>query len=180
MLMRWTMTVVGCLLILAGCASVDTRMTVEQLTNARVAVEAAEKDDAKIYAEDSLRRAQDALAIAKDAYNNQAFSRAFDFSKKATLYARIAKARTEQKKAEQRLAGLKEQLAKTKSQTDASMTSTEIPMDVSPTAQPQNPVLAVPVAQPANTAVPPAGTTATTAPVQPQGVTPTTSEGAKP
>jgi|GEM_PF-6238278 len=157
MLMR-RILLLSAVLAAAGCAAMDTRQVVEQLTNARIAVEAAEKDDAKHYAEDVLRRAQDALAIAKDAYANKIFPRAFDFAKKATLYARVAKARTEQKKAEQRLAGLREQLAKTKAQTEACMKNPVLPAGVTTTAQPAVsaptvlPVDVTPAARPAETA----------------------------
>lgn len=102
--------------VLAGCGSLDTRSTVEQLTNARVAVEAAEKADAKTWAPEELRQAQDALAIARDAYANKIFERTFQFAKKATIYARVAKARTEQKTAENKLSSLKEQLTAVESQ----------------------------------------------------------------
>lgn len=100
---------------LAGCGSVDTRSTVEQLTNARVAVETAEKADAKTYAPEELRQAQDALAIALDAYANKVFERTFQFAKKATIYARVAKAKTEQKAAENKLNEVKDKLAQVES-----------------------------------------------------------------
>ncbi len=109
------------LLAVIGCAAMDTRATVEQLTNARVAVESAEKADAKTYANEHLRYAQDALAIANDAYANKAFARAFEFAKKATIYAKVARAQTEYKKSEQKLEGLKAQLAKVQAQNQALM-----------------------------------------------------------
>lgn len=102
--------------VLAGCGSLDTRPTVEQLTNARVAVEAAEKADAKTHSPEELRQAQDALAIARDAYANKIFDRTFQFAKKATIYARVAKARTDQKTAENKLGSLKTQLAAVEAQ----------------------------------------------------------------
>jgi len=122
----WISVIMGVFFLVSACGSIDTRATVEQLTNARVAVEAAEKMEAKTFAPTELRHAQDALAIAKDAYANEAFTRAFDFAKKATIYALVAKARTEQKKAEKKLAVLKDQLEKVKAQTEAYMTSSPL------------------------------------------------------
>ncbi|MEW6516413.1 MAG: DUF4398 domain-containing protein [candidate division FCPU426 bacterium] len=100
----------------AGCGSVDTRSTVEQLTNARVAVETAEQAGAATYAAEDLRQAQDAKAIALDAYANKDFERTFQFAKKATIYARVAQAKTEQKAAEAKLNAVKEQVAAVESQ----------------------------------------------------------------
>jgi hypothetical protein len=105
--------------LLAGCSAVDTRPTVEQLDNARVAVEAAEKADAKSHAPEEWRQSQDALMIARDAYANKVYDRALPFAKKATIYARVAKAKAEQKAAENRLNGAKEQLAATESKIQA-------------------------------------------------------------
>lgn len=122
-----TLVVGSCALIaIAGCGTVDTRATVEQLTNARIAVEAAEKAEAKIFSEENLRQAQDALAIAKDAYANQAFERAFDFAKKATIYARVASAQTDFKRSEKKLNDLKAQLEKVRQQTQSLMNSAEV------------------------------------------------------
>ncbi len=111
------------LVAMTGCAAMDTRATVEQLTNARVAVESAEKADAKTFANEHLRYAQDALAIANDAYANKAFERAFEFAKKATIYAKVARAQTEYKKSEQKLEDLKAQLEKVQTQNQALMGS---------------------------------------------------------
>ncbi|MCK5242691.1 hypothetical protein KAR34_09585, partial [bacterium] len=72
-------------------------------------------------------------AIAKDAYANEAFERSFDFAKKATIYALVAKARTEQKQAEQKLADLKGQLKKVKAQTKSYMQSTPVNAPAEPT-----------------------------------------------
>jgi hypothetical protein len=113
--------VLGLSLLLAGCASLDTRTTVEQLTNARVAVEAAERADAKTFSPDNLRHAQDALAIAGDAYTGREFERAFAFAKKATIYARVAKSQTDQKRAEEKLNSAREQLNTLRLKTEAAM-----------------------------------------------------------
>jgi hypothetical protein len=121
--MSWTKApwVLGFSLLLAGCGTLDTRTTVEQLTNARVAVEAAESADAKTFSPENLRHAQDALAIAGDAYTGREFERAFAFAKKATIYARVAKSQTEQKRAEDKLNGAREQLASLRQKTEAAM-----------------------------------------------------------
>ncbi len=113
----------GLVLLLAGCGTLDTRMTVEQMTNARVAVEAAERADAKTFSPDSLRHAQDSLAIANDAYSNREFERAFTFSKKATIYARVAKTQTDQKRSEEKLNGARGQLTALRKQTESAMQS---------------------------------------------------------
>jgi hypothetical protein len=96
---------------------------VEQLTNARVAVEAAERVDAKTFSPENLRHAQDALAIAGDAYTGREFDRSFAFAKKATIYARVAKSQTEQKLAEEKLNGAREQLSSLQQKTQAAMAS---------------------------------------------------------
>ncbi len=111
-----TAGLIGPLLLAGGCGTVDTRLTVEQMTNARVAVESASKAGAKTHAPDTLRQAQDALAIASDAYANQAFDRAFDFGKKAITYALVAQARSEQKTAEQKLADIRAQSVQVQAQ----------------------------------------------------------------
>jgi hypothetical protein len=113
--------ILGLCLLGAGCGSIDTRLTVEQMTNARVAVEAAESADAKTFSPDNLRHAQDALAIANDAYSNREFERAFSFSKKATMYARVAKSQTDQKRAETRLEGARDQLTALRKQAEEAM-----------------------------------------------------------
>jgi len=115
--------VLGLCLILTGCGSLDTRTTVEQLTNARVAVEAAERADAKTFSPDNLRHAQDALAIAGDAYTGREFDRAFAFAKKATIYARVAKSQTDQKRAEEKLNGAREQLNNLRLKTESAMSA---------------------------------------------------------
>ncbi|MBN1595379.1 DUF4398 domain-containing protein [candidate division FCPU426 bacterium] len=131
---QWTRGLGAILIILSGCGSIDTRSTVEQLTNARVAVETAEKMGAENHAPDDLRHAQDALAIAKDAYANQAFERAFEFAKKATIYARVAQARTEQGQAEKKVNELKEQLEKVKRDTEGYVQSDNVSL-TEPAAQ---------------------------------------------
>ncbi len=121
--MEKTPWILGLCCLLAGCGTIDTRMTVEQMTNARVAVEAAERVDAKTFSPENLRHAQDALAIANDAYTNREFERAFAFSKKATIYARVAKTQTDQKRAEEKLTGAKDQLNTLRKQTESAMLS---------------------------------------------------------
>ena len=133
----------GLCLLLAGCAAMDTRTTVEQLTNARVAVEAAERADAKTYSPDNLRHAQDALAIAGDAYTGREFERSFIFAKKATIYARVAKSQTDQKLTEEKLTASREQLSNLRQKTEAAMASL-------PAAETNTPAaLAAPAAVPA-------------------------------
>ena len=127
--------VFGLCLLLAGCGTLDTRTTVEQLTNARVAVEAAEQADAKNFSPDNLRHAQDALAIASDAYSGREFERAFTFAKKATIYARVAKSQTEQKRAEEKLSGAQEQLNSLRQKTEAAMASLPAADQNTPAAQ---------------------------------------------
>jgi hypothetical protein len=144
------------LFLAAGCGSVDTRKTVEQLTNARVAVEAAANLEDKAHPSDDLRHAQDALAIAQDAYANKAFERAFGFAKKATLYALVAKALTDQRLAEQKLAQVKEQLNGVMAQINSSSQPTAAaPQAASPTAQPFPPPAAGPAPEPAQKGVQP-------------------------
>ncbi len=122
-------------LVLAGCGTVETRFTVEQLTNARVAVEAAEKVDAKNLSPEPLRRAQDALAIAGDAYTNGEYERAFAFAKKATLYARVASSQSQQEQAEGRVLAARSRLEQLQRQTEAGTTAVPgVPADLTPTA----------------------------------------------
>ncbi|MCD4813579.1 DUF4398 domain-containing protein [bacterium] len=155
---------VGMISILStGCGTVDTRSTVEQMTNARVAVETAEKMDAKAYASQDLRHAQDALAIARDAYANQAFERAFDFSKKATIYALVAKAKTEQKKSEEKLVEVKQQLAKVRALTETYMKPAVPTMSVVPTV----PVVPASQTNPASSSGQPTPTATTPVEVKP-------------
>lgn len=101
---------------ITACGSIDTRLTVEQLTNARIAVESAEKVDAMNYAGQDMRQAQDAMAIANDAYANQSFERAFEFAKKATIFAKVAKAKTEYMKSDKKRQQLKDELEKVNEQ----------------------------------------------------------------
>lgn len=107
--------------ISTGCGAIDTRVTVEQITNARIAVELAEKSEAATYANNELRQAQDALAISNDAYANQSFERAFEFAKKATIYAKVAKAVSDYEKSANKLKQLKAELASLEKQTSALM-----------------------------------------------------------
>lgn len=134
----------ACCFIILGCGTVDTRSTVEQLTNARVAVEAAEKMDAKTYAPGEMRHAQDALAIARDAYANEAFERSFNFSKEATIYALVASARTEQKKSRKKLTDLKGQLDKVKARIETYMNSSSEIAPVSATPAVRAPMVVSP------------------------------------
>ncbi len=122
-LMRWGGVLCGLWFWTSGCATLDTRLTGEQLTQARSAVEAAEKADAKTFSPEHLRQAQDALAIAHDAYSHQEFQRAFEFAKKASIYARLALAQTEQKRAEDRLRLAQQQLEAARQQAEAAARS---------------------------------------------------------
>lgn len=145
----WILGLLGLCLMPAGCGSMDTRTTVEQLTNARVAVEAAERADAKNFSADNLRHAQDALAIAGDAYTGREFDRAFTFAKKATIYARVAKSQTEQKLAEEKLKSSREQLSRMQQQTAAAMAV--LPAAETNTLTAQTAPNAVPVSAPNTT-----------------------------
>jgi hypothetical protein len=117
----WPLLVPALIVISAGCGTVETQMTVEQLTNARVAVEAAERADAKKLSSENLRHAQDALAIANDAYAGKEVERAFAFAKRATIYARVAKAQSEQKQAEDKFLASQTQLEALRKQSEAEM-----------------------------------------------------------
>jgi len=140
----------GVLLLAAGCGTVETRMTVEQLTNARIAVEAAERAGAKDLSPENLRHAQDALAIANDAYAGKEFERSFSFAKKATIYARVAKSQSEQKNAEELLQSAQKELEVLRAQIDAEMAAApELPVGATRTAQP-----ALPAVMPAAVATP--------------------------
>jgi hypothetical protein len=158
--MSWTKApwVLGFSLLLAGCGTLDTRTTVEQLTNARVAVEAAERADAKTFSPENLRHAQDALAIAGDAYTGREFERAFAFAKKATIYARVAKSQTDQKRAEDKLNGARDQLASLRQKTETAMAALPATEANTPAAlaAPAAPVPAVTAVAP-NPATPAAG-----------------------
>jgi hypothetical protein len=135
--------------VLVGCGTMETHTTVEQVTNARVAVAAAENADAKHLSPESLRRAQDALAIAGDAYTNREYERAFSFAKQATLYARVARAQSETKQAEDRTQAAKAQYEDLRRQTEAAMiTEAAAPAALTATARPGVPEPASPTAQP--------------------------------
>lgn len=140
----------------AGCGTVETRMTVEQLTHARVAVEAAERVDAKKLSPESLRHAQDALAIANDAYANQEIERAFSFAKRATIYARVAKAQSEQKQDEEKYLTSKNQLEALRKQIEAEVTAgaPDMPAPPAQPAVPEAPPTAVPTTAPAENGTP--------------------------
>lgn len=138
---RWLGIGMAAAAALAGCGTVETRFSVEQLTSARVAVESAEKADAKNLASEPLRHAQDALAIARDAYANQEYDRAFTFAKKATLYARVARSQSEQKQAETRFLAARSQLEQLRRQTETEMAAVlGGPASLTPTAGAGTPV----------------------------------------
>ncbi len=110
-------------IFMAGCGTLNPRLTNEHLTNARLALETAEAAGAKTMAKVELRHAQDTLAIAKAAYAGRDFKRALKFAKKVLIYAKLAQVRSEQKYAEKKLAELKAEI-KTR---EASSSSPQFP-----------------------------------------------------
>jgi len=97
-------------IFMAGCGTLNMRLSNEQLTNTRLVWQAAEAAGAKTMAAVEYRHAQDTLAIAEKAYAGRNFKLALKFAKKALLYAQLAQTRSEQKSAEKKLAELKEEI----------------------------------------------------------------------
>lgn len=97
-------------IFMAGCGTLNMRSADKQLTNACLALQAAEAAGARAMAEVELRQARDMLAIAKEASVGRNFKRAWEFAEKALIHAKLAQARSEQKHAEEKLAELKEEI----------------------------------------------------------------------
>jgi hypothetical protein len=93
-----------------ACSSIPPQARSEDLTRARSSVEAAERADAKQLAPEALRRAQDALAIAADAYTRQEWDRTARFARQAELYALMAVTQTEERRLGEELALVRQQL----------------------------------------------------------------------
>lgn len=102
--------IAGVGVFMAGCGTLNMCSINEQLTNAHLALQAAETAGAKTMALVELQHAQDTLAIAKEAYTGRNFKRVLEFAKKSLLHAKLAQARSEQKYAEKKLAELKEEI----------------------------------------------------------------------
>lgn len=89
----------GALLLIAGCASTPMAPTAA-LTEAKVAIQAAQQDDAGHYASAELDEARQKLILANKAVVSEDMILAERLAGESTLMARLASARTEATKAE--------------------------------------------------------------------------------
>lgn len=90
----------------------------QEFTDAKVAVEAAQKAKAEKYAPEALKQAQDLMIMAGNAQSSQDFVKFSLASRLARAYARLAKAIAELKIEEEKLTATREELQKAKEEVE--------------------------------------------------------------
>jgi len=88
----------------------------QEFTDAKMALEAAQKAQAEKYAPDPLRQAQDLLTTAENARSFKDAVKFAQASRLARAYAELAKATAELKSEEEKLAATQEELQKAKAE----------------------------------------------------------------
>ncbi len=93
-----TASLAGAMLLLAGCVSAPTAPTAS-LNAAKLAIQAAEKDDASHFAAAELDEARQKLMLAEKAVVAEDMILAMRYADESTATAKLAAARTEETKA---------------------------------------------------------------------------------
>lgn len=97
-----------------GCAGLTPEQSLTTLVWARAAVDSAVLAGSALGpSRNFLQYARDSLAVAEQAQKQENFGRAAEFGERAGMFARLAKARADQYRAEQNLAQMEKQFSLT-------------------------------------------------------------------